>query len=150
MYILTLFSGSLVSSNSSIPATSTTPPAATVSVEVVQGLPHLTVPLPSRNEPCIFVLKPVTNTIGDLIMMLKTEDHGKKLDCQKDYINSRTKKRTTTVLSEPPRFWQISLLYLNQEGRAYHIKICPFFVSDFKTFLRPCSRCTVYGKAFSF
>ena len=30
----------------------------------------------SRNEPCIFVLKPVTNTIGDLIMMLKTEDHG--------------------------------------------------------------------------
>jgi len=69
-------SSSLVSSSSSIPATSTTPPASTVSVEVVQGLPHLTVPLPSRNEPCIFVLKPVTNTIGDLIMMLKTEDHG--------------------------------------------------------------------------
>ena len=83
---LALFSGSLVSSSSSIPATSTTPPAATVSVEVVQGLPHLTVPLPSRNEPCIFVLKPVTNTIGDLIMMLKTEDHGKKLDYQKDYL----------------------------------------------------------------
>merc|ERR1712045_2915 len=47
-----------------------------VSVETVQGLPHLTVPLPSRNEPCIFVLKPVTHTIGDLVMMLKTEDHG--------------------------------------------------------------------------
>ena len=47
-----------------------------VTVQVVQGLPHLTVPLPSRNEPCIFVLKPVTHTIGDLIMMLKTEDHG--------------------------------------------------------------------------
>ena len=97
-YILTLFAGSLVSSSSSIPATSTPPPAATVSVEVVQGLPHLTVPLPSRNEPCIFVLKPVTNTIGDLIMMLKTEDHGKKLDCQKNYIKSRMKKRTTTGL----------------------------------------------------
>ncbi len=36
----------------------------------------MTVPLPSRNEPCIFVLKPVTHTIGDLIMMLKTEDPG--------------------------------------------------------------------------
>ena len=47
-----------------------------VTVQVVQGLPHLTVPLPSRNEPCIFVLKPITHTIGDLIMMLKTEDHG--------------------------------------------------------------------------
>lgn len=47
-----------------------------VAVEVVQGLPHLTVPLPSRNEPCIFVLKPITHTIGDLAMMLKTEDHG--------------------------------------------------------------------------
>ena len=100
--LLTLFSGSMVSSSSNIPATSTTPPAVTVSVEVVQGLPHLTVPLPSRNEPCIFVLKPVTNTIGDLIMMLKTEDHGKKLDCQKNYLLTYTKpkmkKRTTTGL----------------------------------------------------
>merc|ERR1739844_530617 len=69
-------SSSLVSSSSSIPATSTTPPASTVSVETVQGLPHLTVPLPSRNEPCIFVLKPVTHTIGDLLAMLKTEDPG--------------------------------------------------------------------------
>ena len=144
-----------MSSSSSIPATSTTPAAATVSVEVVQGLPHLTVPLPSRNEPCIFVLKPVTNTIGDLIMMLKTEDHGKKLDCQKDYRKYRTKKRIyyhsavgAGAANCTPRFWQISLPYLKQEGRAYHIKICPFFVSDFKTFLRPCSRCTVYGKAF--
>jgi len=61
-------SSSLVSSGNS--------ETTSVSVEVIQGLPHLTVPLPSRNEPCIFVLKPVTNTIGDLIMMLKTEDHG--------------------------------------------------------------------------
>lgn len=47
-----------------------------MTVQIVQGLPHLTVPLPSRNEPCIFVLKPVSHTIGDLIMMLKTEDPG--------------------------------------------------------------------------
>ena len=47
-----------------------------VAIEINQGLPHLTVPLPSRNEPCIFVLKPVTHTIGDLLAMLKTEDPG--------------------------------------------------------------------------
>jgi len=47
-----------------------------VVIEIIQGLPHLTVPLPSRNEPCIFVLKPVTHTIGDLLAMLKTEDPG--------------------------------------------------------------------------
>merc|ERR1711935_189249 len=65
------------SSSSSSPATPSSLVApTTVSVETVQGLPHLTVPLPSRNEPCIFVLKPVTHTIGDLVMMLKTEDHG--------------------------------------------------------------------------
>lgn len=52
------------------------PPKPDVAVEIIQGLPHLTVPLPSRNEPCIFVLKPVTHTIGDLLAMLKTEDPG--------------------------------------------------------------------------
>ena len=49
-----------------------------VVIEIIQGLPHLTVPLPSRNEPCIFVLKPVTHTIGDLLAMLKTEDPGNR------------------------------------------------------------------------
>lgn len=81
-------SGSTVSTTSSegsssamtkSPQVSNTPTNALqqqVTVQIVQGLPHLTVPLPSRNEPCIFVLKPVSHTIGDLIMMLKTEDPG--------------------------------------------------------------------------
>jgi hypothetical protein len=43
-----------------------------VKVDIHQGLPHLTVPLPSRNEPCVFALKPVTHTIGDLVAMLRT------------------------------------------------------------------------------
>ncbi len=50
-----------------------------VKVDFRQGLPHITVPLPSRNEPCIFALRPVTHTIGDLLHMLKT---GK---CTKQY-----------------------------------------------------------------
>ncbi|XP_073840369.1 mitochondrial calcium uniporter isoform X2 [Musca autumnalis] len=47
-----------------------------VSVEYIQGLPHLTIPLPSRNEKCRFALKPVSHRVGDLINMLKTEDRG--------------------------------------------------------------------------
>lgn len=47
-----------------------------ISISVHHGLPHLTVPLPSRNEKCVFVLRPITHTIGDLLDMLKTEDHG--------------------------------------------------------------------------
>lgn len=40
------------------------------------GLPHVTVPLPSRNEPCIFALRPVTHNVGDFLNMLRVEDHG--------------------------------------------------------------------------
>jgi len=47
-----------------------------ISISVHHGLPHLTVPLPSRNEKCVFVLRPITHNIGDLLDMLKTEDHG--------------------------------------------------------------------------
>ena len=47
-----------------------------ISIKVHHGLPHLTVPLPSRNEKCVFVLRPITHTIGDLLDMLQTEDHG--------------------------------------------------------------------------
>ncbi|XP_075163617.1 mitochondrial calcium uniporter isoform X2 [Haematobia irritans] len=47
-----------------------------VSVEYIHGLPHLTIPLPSRNEKCRFALKPVSHRVGDLIEMLKTEDRG--------------------------------------------------------------------------
>nr|XP_036221122.1 uncharacterized protein LOC106623926 isoform X1 [Bactrocera oleae] len=47
-----------------------------VYVEYIQGLPHLTVPLPSRLEKCRFALRPVSHKVGDLIEMLKIEDHG--------------------------------------------------------------------------
>uniref|UniRef100_W8BKR8 Calcium uniporter protein n=1 Tax=Ceratitis capitata TaxID=7213 RepID=W8BKR8_CERCA len=47
-----------------------------VYVEYIQGLPHLTVPLPSRLEKCRFALRPVSQKVGDLIEMLKIEDHG--------------------------------------------------------------------------
>eukprot|EP00088_Acartia_fossae_P012847 TRINITY_DN16646_c0_g1_i1.p1 TRINITY_DN16646_c0_g1~~TRINITY_DN16646_c0_g1_i1.p1 ORF type:complete len:349 (-),score=50.16 TRINITY_DN16646_c0_g1_i1:579-1625(-) len=45
-------------------------------VKVTNGLPQITVPLPSRNEKCVFSLKPVSNNVGDFIEMLKFEDRG--------------------------------------------------------------------------
>ena len=46
-------------------------------INIVNGLPHVTVPLPSRNELCVFALKPISNTVGDFLDMLKQEDKGK-------------------------------------------------------------------------
>lgn len=50
--------------------------ANTIDLFLEHGLPQLTVPLPSRNEPCLFTLKPVTHSVGDLIDMLRSEDKG--------------------------------------------------------------------------
>jgi len=45
-------------------------------INIVNGLPHVTIPLPSRNELCVFALKPISNTVGDFLEMLKQEDRG--------------------------------------------------------------------------
>lgn len=47
-----------------------------VTVEYVRGLPQVTVPLPSRRERCRFTLRPISNTVGDLLQMLHNEDKG--------------------------------------------------------------------------
>ena len=41
-----------------------------------RGLPQFTIPLPSRRERCRFIVKPLTNTVGDLLNMVKEEDRG--------------------------------------------------------------------------
>ncbi|KAG5888446.1 hypothetical protein JTB14_017178 [Gonioctena quinquepunctata] len=47
-----------------------------VTVVYHRGLPQVTVPLPSRKERCRFTLKPITDTVGDFLEMLKKEDKG--------------------------------------------------------------------------
>ncbi|XP_058054842.1 calcium uniporter protein, mitochondrial [Anopheles bellator] len=47
-----------------------------VTVRYYRGLPHVTVPLPSRSERCQFTLRPVTHSVGDFLEMLKKEDRG--------------------------------------------------------------------------
>ncbi|XP_066262185.1 calcium uniporter protein, mitochondrial [Euwallacea similis] len=49
---------------------------AEITVGYHRGLPRITVPLPSRKERCTFTLKPITNTVGDLLEMIKKEDKG--------------------------------------------------------------------------
>jgi len=68
------------------PSSSTTPfisslagPSSSTVIDditVVNGLPHITVPLPSRHEKCVFVLKPISNNVGDFLAMLCEEDKG--------------------------------------------------------------------------
>lgn len=49
-----------------------------IGVDIIyfRGLPQITVPLPSRREKCRFILKPLTNSVGDLINMIRMEDKG--------------------------------------------------------------------------
>ncbi|ENN80153.1 hypothetical protein YQE_03417, partial [Dendroctonus ponderosae] len=47
-----------------------------VTVEYHRGLPKVTIPLPSRKERCSFILKPISNTVGDFVEMVKNEDKG--------------------------------------------------------------------------
>jgi hypothetical protein len=43
-------------------------------VEYYRGLPRITVPLPSKKEKCMFTLKPITQTVGDFLIMIQQED----------------------------------------------------------------------------
>lgn len=49
---------------------------AEVTIKYIRGLPHVTVPLPSRNEKCQFALRPVSHNVGDFLQMLLAEDKG--------------------------------------------------------------------------
>ena len=40
------------------------------------GLPRFHIPLPSRDETCIFTLRPISNTVGDLVKAIEDEDKG--------------------------------------------------------------------------
>ncbi|CAL1544557.1 unnamed protein product [Lymnaea stagnalis] len=47
-----------------------------VTVDYRDGLPVVTLPLPSRRETCEFTLKPISQTVGDFVQFIKDEDGG--------------------------------------------------------------------------
>ncbi|XP_070712075.1 calcium uniporter protein, mitochondrial-like [Pempheris klunzingeri] len=55
---------------------STLPPSSDVSLKYKHGRLVLEVPLPSRNEKCLFFLRPMLMSVGDLISDLQREDPG--------------------------------------------------------------------------
>ncbi|KAM7394370.1 hypothetical protein PAMP_021179 [Pampus punctatissimus] len=55
---------------------STLPPSSDVSLKYKHGRLVLEVPLPSRNEKCLFFLRPMLMSVGDLIDDLQREDPG--------------------------------------------------------------------------
>ncbi|XP_043649798.1 calcium uniporter protein, mitochondrial isoform X4 [Drosophila teissieri] len=72
-----VFIGELVNnSNTTSDAPENTVQQNDIYVEYVNGMPHMTVRLPSRNELCQFALKPISHNVGDLLAMLRAEDRG--------------------------------------------------------------------------
>ncbi|XP_026832197.1 calcium uniporter protein, mitochondrial isoform X1 [Drosophila erecta] len=72
-----VFIGELVNNSSSTSAPKNTAQQnEDIYVEYVNGMPHMTVRLPSRNELCQFALKPISHNVGDLLAMLRAEDRG--------------------------------------------------------------------------
>lgn len=73
-----------------------------VTIEYQRGLPQVTIPLPSRRERCRFTLKPISNTVGDFIDMLKNEDRGIDRVAFKALDGTRIASSTTveTLLQE--------------------------------------------------
>ncbi|XP_064859877.1 calcium uniporter protein, mitochondrial-like isoform X2 [Oncorhynchus nerka] len=55
---------------------STVAPSSDVVLQYKHGRPVLAVPLPSRQESCLFFLRPMLMTVGDLIHDLQREDPG--------------------------------------------------------------------------
>lgn len=58
-----------------------------MSVKYRDGLPVISVPLPSRRENCDFTLKPITHTVGDFLKYIQEEDGG--IDRVAIYSNGR-------------------------------------------------------------
>ncbi|XP_058462611.1 calcium uniporter protein, mitochondrial [Malaya genurostris] len=87
-----------------------------VTVKYVRGLPHITVPLPSRNERCQFTLRPVTHSVGNFLEMLKLEDRGvdRAAILNRDGIRIAASCSIETLMDD--EFW----LHIND--RQYYVK----------------------------
>ncbi|XP_055528115.1 calcium uniporter protein, mitochondrial [Wyeomyia smithii] len=87
-----------------------------VTVKYVRGLPHITVPLPSRNERCQFTLRPVTHSVGNFLEMLKVEDRGvdRAAVLNRDGIRIAASCSIETLMED--EFW----LHIND--RQYYVK----------------------------
>ncbi|PIC33504.1 hypothetical protein B9Z55_013459 [Caenorhabditis nigoni] len=91
---------------SSSVASSSTPPiqeeSQPLSIRFEYGLPLLDVPLPSRNEPCQFTMRPLSDTVGSLCNFLRLEDKG--IDYVAVYGTNGVKLATCTSIEHLLQF----------------------------------------------
>ncbi|KAK0051830.1 calcium uniporter protein mitochondrial [Biomphalaria pfeifferi] len=101
-----------------------------VTVDYRDGLPVVTLPLPSRKDTCEFTLKPISQSVGDFIQFIKAEDGG--IDSVAFYTKdgSRIAKSTTIDVLMRSDF-QISI-----NDQKYSVSppvICPVTHEDAQT-----------------
>lgn len=81
-----------------------------------QGLPEITVPLPSRREKCRFTLRPLGSTVNDFMRSLCLEDKG--IDhisiCSSDGVRIASSSTIESLLSEP--------FYLTLNNQVYLVE----------------------------
>jgi len=65
-------------------------------VEYKNGFPTVNIMLPSRDERCVFTLRPLTDTVGSFIRMVSEEDHG--IDNVAVYRKNGTKIAKATTI----------------------------------------------------
>lgn len=79
-------------------------------VEVRDGLSVFTVPLPSRRENCEFTLKPVSQTVGDLLNYMTKEDGG--IDRAAVYTDGKSKGARSTPHTLRMRGWMKGVKFI--------------------------------------
>jgi len=88
-----------------------------IKVEIKNGLAFLSLPLPSRDERCQLTLRPITNTLADLIDQLHVEDKGIDFVAAYSFDGERIAKGTTIDMLLLKDF----KLHINQ--KTYDIKV---------------------------
>lgn len=90
-------------------------------VEVRDGLSVFTVPLPSRRENCEFTLKPVSQTVGDLLNYMTKEDGG--IDRAAVYTDGKSKGARSTPHTLRMRGWMKGVKFI---GQVREVDIVPY------------------------
>lgn len=132
---------------------------ADVTVRYIRGLPHVTVPLPSRNEKCQFALRPVSHNVGDFLLMLRAEDKGidRAAVLNRDGIRIAAACSIENLMDED--FWWVINLYdfrflghthtdicrMYQKGRNWFIlDLVIYFLIVVRVILLQCSKLSAY------
>ncbi|BFZ02665.1 hypothetical protein BsWGS_05704 [Bradybaena similaris] len=101
-----------------------------VTVYYRDGLPVVTLPLPSRKETCEFTLKPLSQTVGDFVKFIKDEDGGI------DTVTFFTKDGSRIAKSTPIDVLMGSDFHISINDDKYQVSpppVCPVSSEDAQT-----------------